>query len=112
MSLEVLLYELTRSIGQKNIPEAVKQLRLMAEFGEKLYQAVNELTIAAKKTFTDSDHGADRKKQIRNASQEEDDEEHYDWEGGVQGKTSGAFKTLQLPKSLQIFLAEQHNIPS
>ena len=78
VSLEVLLYELTRSIGQKNIPEAVKQLRLMAEFGEKLYQAVNELTIAAKKTFTDSDHGADRKKQIRNASQEEDDEEHYD----------------------------------
>ena len=112
VSPQVLLYELTRTIGHENIPDAVKQLHLMAEFGEELYQVVNELTAAAKKTFTDSDDGADRKKQIRNASEEEDDEEHDDWEGGVQGKTSGVFKTLQLPESLQIFLAEQNNIPS
>ena len=112
VSPQVLLYELTRTIGDENIPDAVKQLHLMAEFGEELYQVVNELTAAAKKTFTDSDDGADRKKQIRNASEEEDDEEHDDWEGGVQGKTSGVFKTLQLPESLQIFLAEQNNIPS
>lgn len=112
VSPQVLLYELTRTIGHENIPDAVKQLHLMAEFGEELYQVVNELTAAAKKTLTDSDDGADRKKQIRNASEEEDDEEHDDWEGGVQGKTSGVFKTLQLPESLQIFLAEQNNIPS
>ena len=112
VSPQVLLYELTRTIGDENIPDAVKQLHLMAEFGEELYQVVNELTAAAKKTFTDSDDGADRKKQIRNASEEEDDEEHDDWEGGVQGKTSGVFKTLQLPESLQIFLSEQNNIPS
>ena len=112
VSPEVLLYELTRTIGQENIPDAVKQLHLMAEFGEQLYQVVNELNTAAEKTLTDSDDGAGRKKKIRNASQEEDDEEHDDWEGGVQGKTSGVFKTLQLPKSLQIFLAEQNNIPS
>lgn len=61
----------------------------MAKFGEELYQAVNELTTAAKKTFTDSDDGHDHKKQIRNASEEEDDEELDDWEGGVQGKTWG-----------------------
>lgn len=112
VSPEVLLYELTRTIGQENIPDAVKQLHLMAEFGEQLYQVVNELNTAAEKTLPDSDDGADRKKQIRNSSQEEDDEEHDDWEGGVQGKTSGVFKTLQLPESLQIFLAEQNNIPS
>ena len=80
VSPQVLLYELTRTIGHENIPDAVKQLHLMAEFGEELYQVVNELTAAAKKTFTDSDDGADRKKQIRNASEEEDDEEHDDWE--------------------------------
>ena len=112
VSPEVLLYELTRTIGQENIPDAVKQLHLMAEFGEQLYQVVNELNTAAEKTLPDSDDGAGRKKQIRNSSQEEDDEEHDDWEGGVQGKTSGVFKTLQLPESLQIFLAEQNNIPS
>ena len=112
VSPEVLLYELTRTIGQENIPDAVKQLHSMAEFGEQLYQVVNELNTAAEKTLPDSDDGADRKKQIRNSSQEEDDEEHDDWEGGVQGKTSGVFKTLQLPESLQIFLAEQNNIPS
>ena len=112
VSPEVLLYELTRTIGQENIPDAVKELHLMAEFGEQLYQVVNELNTAAEKTLPDSDDGADRKKQIRNSSQEEDDEEHDEWEGGVQGKTSGVFKTLQLPESLQIFLAEQNNIPS
>ena len=112
VSPEVLLYELTRTIGQENIPDAVKELHLMAEFGEQLYQVVNELNTAAEKTLPDSDDGAGRKKQIRNSSQEEDDEEHDDWEGGVQGKTSGVFKTLQLPESLQIFLAEQNNIPS
>lgn len=112
VSPEVLLYELTRTIGQENIPDAVKQLHLMAEFGEQLYQVVNELNTAAEKTLPDSDDGAGRKKQIINASEEEDDEEHDDWEGGVQGKTSGVFKTLQLPESLQIFLAEQNNIPS
>lgn len=112
VSPEVLLYELTRTIGQENIPDAVKQLHSMAEFGEQLYQVVNELNTAAEKTLPDSDDGAGRKKQIINASEEEDDEEHDDWEGGVQGKTSGVFKTLQLPESLQIFLAEQNNIPS
>ena len=78
VSPEVLLYELTRTIGQENIPDAVKQLHLMAEFGEQLYQVVNELNTAAEKTLPDSDDGADRKKQIRNSSQEEDDEEHDD----------------------------------
>ena len=105
VSPEVLLYELTRTIGQENIPDAVKQLHLTAEFGEQLYQVVSELTTAAKKTPTDSDDGVGHKKQIRNASEEEDDEEHDDWEGGVQGKTSGVFKTLQLPESLQIFFS-------
>ena len=78
VSPEVLLYELTRTIGQENIPDAVKELHLMAEFGEQLYQVVNELNTAAEKTLPDSDDGAGRKKQIRNSSQEEDDEEHDD----------------------------------
>ncbi|CAH3128284.1 unnamed protein product [Pocillopora meandrina] len=78
VSPEVLLYELTRTIGQENIPDAVKQLHLTAEFGEQLYQVVNELTNAAKKPLTDSDDGVGHKKEIRNASEEEDDEEHDD----------------------------------
>ena len=100
---QVLLYELSRTIGEENIPEAVKELNSMAEFAEQLYQVINQLTTGAKETHTDSDDGADGKKQIRNASEEEDDEEHDDWEGGVQGKTSGVFKTFQLPESFQIF---------
>ena len=75
VSPQVLLYELTRTIGHKSIPDLIKQLHLMAKFGEELYQVVKELTTAAKKTFTDSDDGHDHKKQIRNASEEEDDEE-------------------------------------
>ena len=76
---QVLLYELSRTIGEENIPEAIKKLNSMAEFAEQLYQVINQLTTAAKETHTDSDDGADDKKQIRNASEEEDDEEHDDW---------------------------------
>ena len=73
---QVLLYELTRTVSHKNIRDAIKQLHSMAEFGEELYQVVNKLTIAAKKTLTDSDDGVGRKKQIRNTSKVEDYEEH------------------------------------
>ena len=75
---QVLLYELTRTVSHKNIPDAIKQLHSMAAFGEQLYQVVNKLTTAAKKTLTDSDDGVGRKKQVRNARKVEDYEEHDD----------------------------------
>ena len=36
---QVLLYELSRTIGEENIPDAVKKLNSMAEFAERLYQS-------------------------------------------------------------------------
>ncbi|PFX16059.1 uncharacterized protein LOC111342701 [Stylophora pistillata] len=56
---QVLLYELTRAIGQENISAAVKELKTLVEFGEDLYSVINELNKAAEKSNTDSDASDD-----------------------------------------------------
>lgn len=74
---QVLLYGLTRAIGQENIPDAVKELHTLAGFGEELYHVINKLNTEAKKSTTDSDDDPDdREEQIRQPSDEEDHEEH------------------------------------
>ena len=44
---QILLYELTRAIGEQNLPEAAQHLEGLAVFAKELYKTVHELKTAA-----------------------------------------------------------------
>ena len=44
---QILLYELTRAIGEKNLPSAATHLESLAEFAKQLYSAIQQLQKAA-----------------------------------------------------------------
>ena len=56
---QIMLYELTRAIGEKELPHAVEGLEGLTEFAEKLYSAVAKLKVAALRGGNPSDE--DRK---------------------------------------------------
>ena len=59
---QILLYELTRAIGEDNMEKVTSQLKQLSGFGKELYGVINDLAEAAE----DPDKGSQEK---------EDDEE-------------------------------------
>ena len=44
---QILLYELTRAVGEENLPSAAKHLQGLAVFAKELYSTIHQLKIAA-----------------------------------------------------------------
>lgn len=47
MNSQILLYELTRAIGEDHLPDAAHHLASLAKFAKELYSTVHELKTAA-----------------------------------------------------------------
>ena len=83
---QILLYEMTKTIGQDDLQEAAKNLDQLAKFGKELYSTIRDLNDAAK---PDNEEKQQPKQQENPEPQEDqEEEEHWDHEWNKSNETN------------------------